>query len=140
MSMLEVRDLQHYYRGPRSLGDLVARRPGTSVRAVDDVSFELARGEMLALVGESGCGKTSTAQTVLRPLDPTAGTIAFDGKDITSIRQGEMRPLRRQMQIVYQDPYESLNPRFRVRQTLTEPLEIHGISSSDAEPRPLAAR
>ena len=138
MSMLAVRDLQHYYRGARSFGDVVARRPGTSVRAVDDVSFELARGEMLALVGESGCGKTSTAQTVLRLLDPTAGTIAFDGRDITSIRQGEMRPLRRQMQIVYQDPYESLNPRFRVRQTLTEPLEIHGIGSSDAERRQLA--
>src|SRR3984885_11458893 len=127
MSMLEVRDLHHYYQGARSLGDLVARRPGTSVRAVDDVSFELARGEMLALVGESGCGKTSTAQHVPRLLDPTAGTIAFDGKDITSIRQGEMRPLRRQMQIVYQDPYESLNPRFRVRQTLAAPLAPHRI-------------
>src|ERR1700744_1850013 len=138
MSLLDVRDLQQYYHGARTFGDVVARRPGVAVRAVDDVSFELARGEMLALVGDSGCGKTSTAQTVLRLLDPTAGTIAFKGEDITPLPQGRMRPLRRQMQIVYQDPYESLNPRFRVRQTLTEPLEIHGIGSSDKDRHQLA--
>jgi oligopeptide/dipeptide ABC transporter ATP-binding protein len=138
MTLLEVRDLQHHYHSARSLGDVVARRPATAARAVDDVSFEVARGEMLALVGESGCGKTTTAQTVLRLLNPTSGTIAFDGKDITSIRQREMRPLRRQMQIVYQDPYESLNPRCSVWQTLTEPLEIHNIGSSKQERRQLA--
>jgi oligopeptide/dipeptide ABC transporter ATP-binding protein len=138
VALLEVRDLRRYYEGARTAREFVARRDASPVRAVDDVSFEVARGEMLALVGESGCGKTTTAQTVLRLHDPTGGTIVFDEQDITKLRHRKLRPLRRQMQIVYQDPYESLNPRYRVWQTLVEPLEIHGIGASRQERRDLA--
>jgi oligopeptide/dipeptide ABC transporter ATP-binding protein len=107
----------------------VARRPKRTVHAVEGVSFTLARGEMLALVGESGCGKTTTAQTVLRMLDPVSGSIRFEGRDLTRLGDRELRPLRRRMQIVYQDPYESLDPRFRVRAAVEEPLAIHGLGS-----------
>jgi peptide/nickel transport system ATP-binding protein len=103
------------------------------VRAVDGVSFSLARGELLALVGESGCGKTTTAQTVLRLVEPAGGRIAFDGRDITSATNRAMRPLRRRMQIIYQDPYESLDPRLTVRGTVEEPLLIHREGGSKQE-------
>ncbi|HWC87426.1 MAG TPA: ABC transporter ATP-binding protein [Solirubrobacteraceae bacterium] len=138
MALLEVEDLRRYYGRNRTLSEVFARRPAPPVRAVDDVSFELQRGEMLALVGESGCGKTTTAQTVLRLINPTSGTISFAEQDITTLRHRDLRPLRRRMQIVYQDPYESLNPRYRVSQTLIEPLEIHGLGGSSAERRELA--
>jgi len=132
MTLLDVRELVTSYHGSRGPLDLVARRPASQIRAVDDISFMVSRHEMLALVGESGCGKTTTAQTVLRLLEPQSGSIAFAGEDITRRSQRAMRPLRRRMQIVYQDPYESLDPRYRVRQTLTEPLQIHGIGSGRA--------
>ena len=107
------------------------------VRAVDGVSFSLARGEMLALVGESGCGKTSTAQTILRMVEPTAGTVRLNGTDITGLSQQQMRPLRRKLQMIYQDPYESLDPRFRVRAAVEEPMLVHGIGESRAARRDL---
>jgi oligopeptide/dipeptide ABC transporter ATP-binding protein len=103
------------------------------VRAVDGVSFTLGRGELLALVGESGCGKTTTAQTVLRLLDPVSGRISFDGQDITRLPNRSLRPLRRRMQIIYQDPYESLDPRLTVRSTVEEPLLIHRAGGSKQE-------
>ena len=87
------------------------------MRAVDGVSFSVGRGELLALVGESGCGKTTTAQTVLRLLDPVGGRISFDGEDITTLPNSALRPLRKRMQIIYQDPYESLDPRLSVKST-----------------------
>ena len=123
--LLEVEDLVVHYPVPRGLVGTVSRRPRQLVRAVDGVSFSLARGELLALVGESGCGKTTTAQTVLRLVEPAGGRIAFDGRDITSATNRVMRPLRRRMQIIYQDPYESLDPRLTVRGTVEEPLLIH---------------
>jgi peptide/nickel transport system ATP-binding protein len=103
------------------------------VRAVDGVSFTVARGELLALVGESGCGKTTTAQTVLRLLEPDGGRIVFDGADITTLPYRALRPLRRRMQIIYQDPYESLDPRLTVRSTVEEPLLIHRAAGSKRE-------
>jgi peptide/nickel transport system ATP-binding protein len=107
---------------------------------VDGVSFSLARGEMLALVGESGCGKTSTAQTILRMVSSTSGAIRLNGTDITALSQQQMRRLRRTVQMIYQDPYESLDPRLRVQATVEEPMLVHGIGSSRAERRDLAIR
>ena len=128
-SLLEVEDLVARYPVGRGVVGAVTRQPKLEVRAVDGVSFSLDRGEMLALVGESGCGKTSTAQSVLRLIETSGGSIRFDGQEITGLSTKELRPLRRRMQIVYQDPYESLDPRFRVGATIEEPLDVHKIGS-----------
>ena len=133
MSLLEVEDLAVQYPVARGIVGTVARKPKQVVRAVDGVSFSLARGELLALVGESGCGKTTTAQTVLRLVEPMRGRIAFDGGEITKLGQRDLRSLRRRMQIVYQDPYESLDPRLTVRAAVEEPLRIHGVGGSKAQ-------
>lgn len=130
MELLDVRDLAKTYEKKRGILDATLRRPKSVVRAVDGVSLSLRGGEMLSLVGESGCGKTTTAQSILRLTDPTAGTISFEGEDITQLNQRRLQGLRRQMQIVYQDPYESLDPRYRVVDTVEEPLRIHGIGGS----------
>jgi len=133
MSLLEVEDLAVQYPVARGIVGAVARKPRQVVRAVDGVSFSLARGELLALVGESGCGKTTTAQTVLRLVEPMRGRIAFEGGEITKLGQRDLRSLRRRMQIVYQDPYESLDPRLTVRAAVEEPLRIHGVGGSKAQ-------
>ena len=128
--LLEVKDLSKHF--PIRSGVVFQRRIG-AVQAVNEVSFSIARGETLALVGESGCGKSTTARTVLRLLEPTGGTITFDGEDITHLGGNKLRHLRRQMQIVFQDPYASLNPRRNIRSTLREPFTIHGIDIDDAQ-------
>jgi peptide/nickel transport system ATP-binding protein len=133
VSLLEVDDLAVQYPVARGLVGTVARRTKEVVRAVDGVSFSVERGELLALVGESGCGKTTTAQTVLRMVEPVRGRIAFEGSEITALGQRELRPLRRRMQIVYQDPYESLDPRLTVRAAVEEPLLIHRAGGSKHE-------
>jgi oligopeptide/dipeptide ABC transporter ATP-binding protein len=127
--LLEVEGLFASYPVGRGLVGAAKREPKLEVHAVDGVSFSLSRGEMLALVGESGCGKTSTAQSVLRMIETSGGSIRFDGQEITGLSPKQLRPLRRRMQIVYQDPYESLDPRFRVGATIEEPLEVHKIGS-----------
>ncbi len=99
-----------------------------TVRAVDGVSFTLARGETLGLVGESGCGKSTTGLAAIRMLTPTSGRIEFEGQDISTLDKTQMQPLRRRMQMVYQDPYGSLNPRMKVRDIISEPLEVHGLA------------
>jgi oligopeptide/dipeptide ABC transporter ATP-binding protein len=124
--LLEVEGLVTRYPVPRGLMGAIARRPQLHVHAADGISFSLRSGEMLALVGESGCGKTTTAQTVVRMVDSERGHVRFRGRDITQLSNREMRPLRREIQLIYQDPYESLDPRFRVRDTVEEPLVIHG--------------
>jgi peptide/nickel transport system ATP-binding protein len=129
--LLEVEGLVTRYAIPRGMIGLFTKAPQRYVQAVDGLSFAVRRGEMLALVGESGCGKTTTAQSVLRLVRADAGTIRFDGQDITRLPSGELRALRRRMQIIYQDPYESLDPRFRVRATVEEPLLVHRIGSRD---------
>jgi peptide/nickel transport system ATP-binding protein len=131
--LLEVENLFARFPIPRGVVGAFRGRPKLSVRAVDGVSFSLHAGEMLALVGESGSGKTTTAQTILRLIKPEAGTIRFEGDDITDISGRELRTLRRHVQLIFQDPYESLDPRFRVRATIEEPLLVHGEGEGKAE-------
>ncbi len=109
-------------------GRLFARATG-AVRAVDGVSFDVAVGETLALVGESGCGKSTTGRLVLRLLEPTSGKVFFDGEDLFALSHEAMRAHRRAMQIIFQDPYASLNPRMTVGQMLAEPLALHGLAT-----------
>ena len=131
--LLEVDELVVRYPVHRGIAGTLARRPRRSVHAVEGVSLALQRGEMLALVGESGCGKTTTAQAVLRLVDPVSGSIRFEGLDLAPLGARELRPLRRRIQVVYQDPYESLDPRLRVRAAVEEPLLIHRLGGSKTE-------
>jgi oligopeptide transport system ATP-binding protein len=127
--LLEVEGLAKHY--PVKRGLVLPKTVGT-VRAVDGVSFSLARGETLALVGESGCGKSTTARLVLRLIEPSAGIVRFEGVDITEMGGAPLRKLRRRMQIVFQDPFASLNPRMTVGDILEEPLIVHGIGDATA--------
>ncbi|MGP3980142.1 ABC transporter ATP-binding protein [Streptomyces sp. KR80] len=111
------------------------RRRAAPVRAVDDVSFEVAAGETLGLVGESGCGKSTTGRMIVRLLEPTAGSIAYDGHDISHLGQRELRPLRRDLQMVFQDPHSSLNPRQTVARIVSDPLLVQGASVAEARKR-----
>jgi peptide/nickel transport system ATP-binding protein len=131
--LLEIDDLVVHYPMPRGLVGSFRRRAPLAVHAVDGVDLVVQAGELVALVGESGCGKTTTAQAALRLVDPVSGSIRFQGEDITQLTMRTLRPLRRRMQIVYQDPYESLDPRLRVRATVEEPLLIHRIGRSKEE-------
>jgi oligopeptide/dipeptide ABC transporter ATP-binding protein len=103
------------------------------VRAVDGVSFDMVHGQTLGLVGESGCGKSTLGRTILRLIDPTAGSVRFEGQDITTLSQSQLRPLRRRMQIIFQDPYGSLNPRMTVRAAVGEAMRVHHLVSSRSE-------
>jgi oligopeptide transport system ATP-binding protein len=127
--LLRVDDLKVHF--PIRTGTMF-RRKVSAVRAVDGVSLTLARGETLGLVGESGCGKSTTGLAIMRMLTPTAGRIEFEGQDITVHDKKQMRSLRQRMQMVYQDPYSSLNPRMKVRDIIGEPLEVHGLAGDRA--------
>ena len=111
----------------------VLQRPVAWVRAVDDVSFQVEAGQTLALVGESGCGKTTVGRSLLRLVEPQAGQVWFEGADLLALPRAELRPLRRRIQIVFQDPMASLDPRMRVRDLVAEGMQVHGIGASDAE-------
>ena len=129
-TLLEIEDLVVRYPVRRGMLDAIRRVPRLEVHAVEGVSFSIAAGEMLALVGESGCGKTTTAQAIVRMVEVTSGSIRLEGTDTTNLSSVALRPFRRRMQMIYQDPYESLDPRFRVRRTIEEPLLAHGIKGS----------
>ena len=129
--LLEVRDLAKHFPLKKGLFG----RSTETVRAVDGVSFEIKRGEVLSLVGESGSGKSTVGKTVLRLTQPTGGTIKFDGADITALSRSEMRPFRRRMQLVFQDPYSSLNPKMEVGDIVAGPLAIHEPSLRAADQR-----
>jgi oligopeptide transport system ATP-binding protein len=130
--LLEVQELtKHYPVDGGPLSRLLSGRLGRTLRAVDGVSFTISATETLGLVGESGCGKTTTGRLILRALDPTAGRILFDGQDVTTLHGKALQPFRRQAQIVFQDPYASLNPRLPVHQIIGEPMLVHGLTTKE---------
>jgi len=123
--LVELTDLKMYF--PIKSGLVLDRHVG-DIKAVDGISLDITRGETLGLVGESGCGKSTVGRTILRLYEPTAGRIVFDGQDITTMGESELRPLRRRMQMVFQDPFSSLNPRHSVGRIVGEPMRVHGIA------------
>jgi peptide/nickel transport system ATP-binding protein len=131
-SLVHVENLRVWF--PIKSGVVLDRHVG-DVRAVDDISFDVARGETLGLVGESGCGKSTVGRALLRLYEPTGGKIVFDGKDITTLGEGDLRPLRRRMQMIFQDPFASLNPRHSIGRLIGEPLRVHGLARSNRDSR-----
>jgi oligopeptide/dipeptide ABC transporter ATP-binding protein len=129
-ALLEVRDLVKHF--PITRGIIVQRKIG-AVRAVDGVSFDVQRGETLGIVGETGCGKSTTARLIMRLLDATSGEVRFDGQDITRLRGARLKAVRREMQMIFQDPYSSLNPRKTIGSIVAEPFAIHGLEKDRAQ-------
>jgi oligopeptide transport system ATP-binding protein len=132
-TVLEVKNLRKVFKLPRSLIDALQRKPIKELIAVDDVSLKINRYETMGLVGESGCGKTTLGRCILRLYEPTSGRIIFEGEDITDRTAKEMQPIRRRMQVIFQDPYSSLNPRMNVRQTIKEVFRFHTICAPEEE-------
>ena len=128
-NLVQLEDLKVYF--PIKSGLVLDRHVG-DIKAVDGVSFEIRRGETLGLVGESGCGKSTVGRAILRLYEPTAGKIIFDGQDISKLGEAELRPLRRRMQMVFQDPFSSLNPRHSVGRMIGEPMRVHGLAGRRA--------
>jgi peptide/nickel transport system ATP-binding protein len=137
--LLRVENLKKYFPVRRNILEVLRKEPPRYVKAVDGISFEIDRGEVLALIGESGCGKTTAGRTVLRLIEPTDGKIIFDGTDITELSREEMRPFRRRMQIIFQDPYASLSPRMKIGDAIAHPLLVHGIAEKE-EAKEIALR
>ncbi|HZH25030.1 MAG TPA: oligopeptide/dipeptide ABC transporter ATP-binding protein [Solirubrobacteraceae bacterium] len=128
--LIEVRDLVKEFP---IKGSYLVRRQLGAVHAVDGVSFDVLRGETFGIVGESGCGKSTTARLLLRLLDPTSGSVRFDGREIADLSTKQMKPLRREMQMIFQDPYSSLNPRRTVGTVISEPFAVHGLHDGKGE-------
>ncbi len=130
--ILDVKNLVKHF--PITKGFIVQRQVG-AVKAVDGVSFSIRRGETLGLVGESGCGKTTTGRVILRLMEPTSGEASFEGRNIFKLTKEDLRRMRRDMQIIFQDPYSSLNPRMTVGDIIGEPLEIHNLARGKEKTR-----
>jgi oligopeptide/dipeptide ABC transporter ATP-binding protein len=128
--LVEVRDLVKHF--PITSGILLQRQVA-AVHAVDGVSFDVMRGETLGIVGETGCGKSTTARLITRLLEPTSGSVKFEGKDISHLKRGQIKPLRKEMQMIFQDPYSSLNPRKTVGTIIGEPYKIHNLKEGKGE-------
>lgn len=137
--VLTVSDLRKWFPVRRGLLPSVRGGPQQYSRAVDGVSFTLGRGESVALVGESGSGKTTTVKTILRLTEPTSGQVVLEGRDLTRLSRRELNQMRRHMQLIFQDPYEALNPRQTIQQILVEPLIANSMGGSPAQQRALAA-
>lgn len=129
-TILSVKNLKKHF--PITAGFILQREVG-AVKAVDGVSFDVKRGETLGLVGESGCGKSTTGRTILQLYRPTAGTVEFEGRDLTTLKGNDLRQMRKEMQIIFQDPFASLNPRMTVGSIVSEPLQIHGLYPNKSE-------
>ncbi|WP_374718824.1 ABC transporter ATP-binding protein [Parageobacillus toebii] len=125
--LLQVKGLKKYFS---ITGGVFGKKIG-EVKAVDDVTFTVYKGETLGIVGESGCGKSTTGRMLLRLIEPTEGSIVFEGKEVTKLSKSELRKMRRDMQMIFQDPFASLNPRHTVEKILEEPLVVHGIGSKE---------
>jgi ABC-type oligopeptide transport system ATPase subunit len=130
--LVEVRDLVKHFR---TAGGIFTRRNGGVVRAVDGVSFDVLRGETLGIVGETGCGKSTTARLIMRLLDASGGEVRFDGQDLLGLSGARLKAVRRELQMIFQDPYSSLNPRKTVGSIVAEPFAIHGLHRDRGERR-----
>ncbi len=129
--ILEVENLKKYFPVRRSFVEIIKKMPEKYVKAVDGISFKIRRGETLSLIGESGCGKTTAGRTILRLIEPTDGKIIFEGRDITKIPEKELRPIRKEMQIIFQDPYASLSPKMKIGDAIAHPLLIHKLADKE---------
>ena len=136
--IFEVKNLRKWFPVKRSLGQLL-RGQRTWVRAVDDVSFQVKKGEVFGLIGESGCGKTTTGKLIMKLIEPTGGQMLFRGNEVTYLPTAALSEYKREVQMIFQDPYASMNPRFRIHEVLAEPLVIHRIGGSEQERMKLAA-
>jgi oligopeptide transport system ATP-binding protein len=127
--LVRVKQLKKHF--PITQGTIIQRQVG-AVRAVDDITFDIYRGETLGMVGESGCGKTTTGRTILQLYRPTEGKVIFDGVDLTTTKDKTLRKMRRRMQMIFQDPYASLNPRWTISRIISEPMRVHKLNSGKA--------